>query len=121
MSAVAIGGLLLQGIKTWFSHRKEVSEAKQERRVTEIKEGVNLQNGWKDEYLTVTFTAPVWMILWGSATNNPELVKRTKEAVVAIGSLPEWYQLILGTIVLGSFGLRGYREWKAYRSAKNGS
>lgn len=112
MSVAAIGGLILQGAKSFFEHRKQRSDAKQERRLAEISEGASYQEGWKDEYLTVTFTAPIWLIIWGAMWNKTELIARSQEAVSVITELPEWYVVALGTILVGSFGLRAYREIK---------
>lgn len=110
MSALAIGGLVLDLVRDIFKNNKEKRAAKHEAALAEISEGQGYQNGWKDEYLTVVFSFPVvmewWQVLVGEQT--------PKAAVENLGQYPLWYQTILLTIVIGSFGLRAYREAKKH-------
>tara|TARA_R100000306_G_C4352401_1_gene130809 strand:- start:32 stop:412 length:381 start_codon:yes stop_codon:yes gene_type:complete len=57
-------------------------------------------DSWKDEWLTVIFTAPLVLLLFG----GEEQVTRF---FTALENCPQWYQYLLGTIVAASFGFRG--------------
>jgi hypothetical protein len=58
------------------------------------------EGSWKDEWLTVVFTLPLILLLFGQE-------ERVTNFFVALGNCPEWYQYMLGTIVAASFGFRG--------------
>lgn len=58
------------------------------------------ETSWKDEWLTVVFTLPLILLLFGEE-------ERVNQFFIALGNCPEWYQYLLGTIVAASFGFRG--------------
>ena len=58
------------------------------------------EGSWKDEWLTVVFTLPLILLLFGQE-------ERVTNFFVALNNCPEWYQYMLGTIVAASFGFRG--------------
>ena len=58
------------------------------------------EGSWKDEWLTVVFTLPLILLLFGQE-------ERVTNFFVALSNCPEWYQYMLGTIVAASFGFRG--------------
>ena len=58
------------------------------------------EGSWKDEWLTVGFTLPLILLLFGEE-------ERVNNFFLALGNCPEWYQYMLGTIVAASFGFRG--------------
>ena len=55
---------------------------------------------WKDEWLTVIFTAPLVFLLFGAE-------EQVTNFIIALENCPDWYQYLLGTIVAASFGFRG--------------
>ena len=58
------------------------------------------EGSWKDEWLTVVFTLPLILLLFGQE-------ERVNNFFIALSNCPEWYQYMLGTIVAASFGFRG--------------
>ena len=58
------------------------------------------ESSWKDEWLTVVFTLPLILLLFGEE-------ERVNNFFLALSNCPEWYQYLLGTIVAASFGFRG--------------
>jgi hypothetical protein len=58
------------------------------------------ETSWKDEWLTVVFTLPLILLLFGEE-------ERVNNFFLALSNCPEWYQYLLGTIVAASFGFRG--------------
>ena len=58
------------------------------------------ESSWKDEWLTVVFTLPLILLLFGED-------ERVNTFFIALSNCPEWYQYLLGTIVAASFGFRG--------------
>ena len=57
------------------------------------------EGSWKDEWLTVVFTLPLILLLFGQE-------ERVNNFFLALSNCPEWYQYMLGTIVAASFGFR---------------
>jgi len=57
-------------------------------------------DSWKDEWLTIIFTAPLVLLMFGEQ-------ERVTEFFIALENCPSWYQYLLGTIVAASFGFRG--------------
>jgi len=62
------------------------------------------ESSWKDEWLTVVFTLPLILLLFGEE-------QRVNNFFLALGNCPEWYQYLLGTIVAASFGFRGASQF----------
>ena len=61
-------------------------------------------DSWKDEWLTVVFTAPLVILLFGGD-------ERVSNFFAALETTPDWYQYLLGTIVAASFGFRGITKF----------
>ena len=57
-------------------------------------------DSWKDEWLTIIFTATLVLHMFGEQA-------RVTEFFIALENCPPWYQYLLGTIVAASFGFRG--------------
>lgn len=65
------------------------------------------QSGWKDEYWTIILSIPMVMCFF------PSLVLHVVAGFAALSGTPRWYQLLLGTAVGASFGLKMTdRVWK---------
>lgn len=119
-------GLILNGVtgvaKTWIERKTQIDAAKHEAKLTELKiqsdvEGYKAQweakaaesmsSSWKDEYLIIVLTTPVWAIVYAVAFDDPYTLERVEHGMHALGLLPEWFQYLLYAGVLSSFGLKG--------------
>ena len=65
------------------------------------------QSSWKDEYLIILLTLPLWLIGWAIAMDDPSMLERVDQGFKALQELPEFYQYLLYTGVLASFGVKG--------------
>jgi hypothetical protein len=90
--------------------RMKVAEAEakaviMEKKVTgeidwDIEMAKSSDGSWKDEWLTVIFTLPLLLLMFGE-------YERVSDFFLILDSAPDWYQYLLGTIVAASFGFRG--------------
>ena len=107
----AVGGVAT----AWMNNKVEETKAKGELKVAVEKRKTKMATGeidwdqtmaeaskdsWKDEWLTVVFTLPLILLLFGQE-------ERVNNFFIALSNCPEWYQYMLGTIVAASFGFRG--------------
>lgn len=105
---------LTEGVSGYFKHRRAKTEAKRDvelKRIgtdgeTDAVSAGDMQTSWKDEYLTVLLTIPVAVVFHASVWGDPSDIKRVKDAFAAMNELPDWYQFLLGGVVIGTFGLR---------------
>jgi len=65
------------------------------------------KSSWKDEYLIILLTLPLWLIGWAIAMDDPPMLDRVHQGFKALQELPEFYQYLLYTGVLASFGVKG--------------
>ena len=90
--------------------RMKVAEAEakaviMEKKVTgeidwDIEMAKSSDGSWKDEWLTVIFTLPLLLLMFGE-------YDRVSDFFHILDTAPYWYQYLLGTIVAASFGFRG--------------
>jgi len=105
---------------TWLKGSVETSKAKTDTKVAQAKaEAIVMQkkatgeidwdlkmadatvSSWKDEWLTLIFSAPLILSFcgdWGRTI--------VAEGFAALSTMPDWYQYTLGVIVAASFGVR---------------
>jgi hypothetical protein len=101
--------------QTVLTNRAEVVQAKHDRKLSLIKgeqswdqiQAENSKESWKDEWLTIIFTAPfVGMfvaVLWG----NEAMIVRFREAFIVLDNdMPSEYWYLLSVIVAASFGVK---------------
>ena len=93
----AILGPLGSIASSWLEGRNEKIKANTRVKIAQAKAS---ETSWKDEWLTVVFTLPLILLLFGEE-------ERVNNFFVALSNCPEWYQYLLGTIVAASFGFRG--------------
>ena len=95
--------------------RMKVAEAEakaviMEKKVTgeidwDIEMAKSSDGSWKDEWLTVIFTLPLLLLMFGE-------YDRVSDFFLILDSAPDWYQYLLGTIVAASFGLANTKPKK---------
>ena len=105
---------------TWLKGSVETSKAKTDAKVAHAKaEAIVMQkkatgeidwdlkmadasaSSWKDEWLTLIFSAPLILSFcgdWGRTI--------VADGFSALATMPDWYQYTLGVIVAASFGVR---------------
>lgn len=115
-----IGDLVGLG-QTWIEGRQKRSQAKADAEAavmvsaaTSQAEWEKLQaqasaNSWKDEYWTLVLSAPAILCFF------PEGVDVAKAGFAALDTMPEYYRYFLAVAITASFGIKGYRNWKAGR------
>jgi len=103
-------GLLLGPIAKivggWLEHKQAMQKAKQE---GELQWAATMaeasKTSWKDEYLTVVFTAPMVFAMFGWYEPLSILLGILETA-------PGWYTTVILTIVSGSFGMNLLDRYK---------
>jgi len=105
---------------TWLKGSVETSKAKTDAKVAQAKaEAIVMQkkatgeidwdlkmadasaSSWKDEWLTLIFSAPLILSFCGDW--GRQIVD---DGFAALSTMPDWYQYTLGVIVAASFGVR---------------
>ena len=114
-----IWGTVLGGVvdlaKGWVQGKAEEQKVKQEVKLEKLKTDADWEarmadataTSWKDEYLIILLTLPLWLIGWAIAMDDPSMLDRVHQGFKALQELPEFYQYLLYTGVLASFGVKG--------------
>lgn len=101
--------------KDFLKGKAEEKKAIQQRKISAIQNDANWEStmadatksSWKDEYLIILLTLPLWLIGWAIAMDDPSMLDRVHQGFKALQELPEFYQYLLYTGVLASFGVKG--------------
>jgi len=101
--------------KDFIKGKADEKKAIQQRKINAINNDANWEatmadatkSSWKDEYLIILLTLPLWLIGWAIAMDDPSMLERVHQGFVALQELPEFYQYLLYTGVLASFGVKG--------------
>lgn len=107
----AIFGAVGDIAKGWFTHKTAKVEAARDVELSEIRAGVEIQQGsWKDEYLVILWTAPLIPAMLSAIIEwDPSM----QTFLLVVDSLPTWYTTLLITITGASFGIRAMTNWKS--------
>ena len=93
--------------KGYFEHKLAKVEAGRQVELAEIGAQVDTQKGsWKDEWVTVVFTVPLVLGMFGWTAPIEKLF-----TLMALA--PGWYQTVISIIVTGSFGMSLHRAYKS--------
>lgn len=113
-----IGDLIDLG-KTWVQGRQKRAQAKAEaeaqvmvnaassRADWEALQAKASAESWKDEFWTVVLAIPAIMCFW------PEGAAIARAGFEALAEMPDYYQYFLGVSITASFGIKGYKQFKA--------
>ncbi len=99
-----------QFISGWFDNKNALRKAELKYQIKalsaesdyDMEAQRNMRHTWKDEYLIILHTFPIWGYIIPSA----ELTKRLDLLWIKLGSAPEWWWGIYVGIVISTFGLR---------------
>lgn len=101
--------------KDFLKGKAEEKKAIQQRKINQINNDAEWElkmaeataNSWKDEYLIILLTLPLWFIGYGVIMDDTAIIDRVHAGFTALQQLPEFYQYLLYTGVLASFGIKG--------------
>lgn len=104
--------LVAKPIMGWFTHKAEMQKAKQAAEIQWAAEMATASGkSWKDEYLTLLWTVPILLAMFGYTTPLEKLL-------IILKQIPEWYTYLLLVITLASFGLSATGRWKELQSRR---
>ncbi|WP_199453484.1 hypothetical protein [Marinobacter sp. bablab_jr008] len=119
IQAIPIIGDLIGLGSEWLKGKQKQAQAKAEAQAQVLVNSANdrgewekLQaqasaHSWKDEYWTIVLSVPAIMCFF------PEGVDVAKAGFAALDTMPEYYRYFLGVAITASFGIKGFRTWKA--------
>jgi len=101
--------------KNYLNNKAEEKQAKHQAKMSVIANDADWESkmaeaskdSWKDEFWTIVLAAPVFMIGYSIAVDDPDIIVRVGESFTVLGTLPEWYQYLLFIAISSSFGIRG--------------
>ena len=101
--------------KNYLNNKAEEKQAKHQAKMAVIANDADWESkmaeaskdSWKDEFWTIVLAAPVFMIGYSIAVDDPAIIVRVGESFAVLGTLPEWYQYLLFIAISSSFGIRG--------------
>jgi len=99
----------------FLKNKAEEKQATHEARMSVIQSDSNWESkmadasssSWKDEFFSIVLSAPIFLIGYSIAVDDPEIIARVGEGMQALNNLPEWYQYLLFIAVSASFGIKG--------------
>lgn len=105
-----LGTLIGQGLEHW----RERGQAKHEANLEKIRNSAKWEehmakaseSSWKDEYVLIIVSLPIWGIVFGSLTGDPAVNYRIGLAMNQLDALPDWYKFMTVTLFLGASGIR---------------
>ncbi len=107
---------IISGISSFMGKREERKTRESEAKAAwETAVGRSMENGWKDEYVTVVITFPLWQIFIGNLvyafTGNNSILVANKAALTQIGELMETpYGQLLMVVALAAVGIKGLKS-----------
>ena len=114
-----IWGAVLGGVvdlaKGWVKNKAEEQKIKQEVKLEKLRTDADWEarmadasaNSFKDEWFTILLSLPIIFVGYGVAMDDMEVIERVHRAFEVLHELPEWFQYLLYTAVLASFGIKG--------------
>lgn len=98
----------------WLKNKAEEKEAAHKSKIRRMENDSDWElrmadasaYSWKDEFWTLVLAAPIFLISYGIAADDPSVIERVKEGFRALSELPVYYQYLLGIAILASFGFK---------------
>lgn len=121
IGAIPIIGDLIGLGKTWIEGKQKRSQAKAEAEAQVMINAANDQgeweklqaqasaDSWKDEYWTLVLSVPAILCFF------PGTVETVQAGFQALNTMPEYYRYFLGISIGASFGIKGWKHFKAGR------
>lgn len=119
MAGIPIIGDLIDLGATWIKGKQKRSQAKADAEATVMVNAASDKGeweriqarasaaSWKDEYWTIVLSIPAIMCFF------PDGVEAAKAGFSALDTMPEYYRYFLGVAITASFGIKGFKNWKA--------
>ena len=111
-------GMIISAVSGFMGKRQERKGKEADARAAwETAMGRGMENGWKDEYVTVVVTFPLWQIFIGNLlhafTGNDSILAANAASMLQIGQLmtTEYGQLLM-VVVLAAVGIKGLKVLK---------
>ena len=105
-------GLVAKPLVSWFKNKQEMQAAKQAGRIKWAGEMAKASNkSWKDEYLTIVWTLPIVLGMFG-------YTEPLERLLVILNQIPDWYTYLLLVITLASFGLSVTGRWQDIKTVR---
>ena len=101
--------------KDYFKGKVDEAKIKQEVKLERLKNDADWEarmadayaHRLKDEGFTFLLSWPIIFVGYGVAADDMEVIERVHRAFEVLAGLPEWFQFLLYTAVLASFGIKG--------------
>lgn len=111
---ISLGSTCIQGRQKKAQAKAEAEADVMRTAATSRAEWEKLQaqgaaNSWKDEYWTLILSVPAILCFF------PGTVEAVQAGFNALETMPEYYRYFLGVSITASFGIKGFRTWKAGR------
>ena len=95
----------------WQENKAKTAEANS---AWETAMGKSMENGWKDEYVTIVVTFPLWQIFIGNLlhafTGNDSILAANDASLLQIGQLMTTpYGNLMMVVVLAAVGIKGLK------------
>ena len=114
-----IWGTVISGVvelgKNFLKGKVEEAKIKQEVKLEKLRTDADWEarmadasaHSWKDEWFTILLSMPILFVTYGVAMDDMTVIERVHIAFEVLAGLPEWFQYLLYTAVLASFGIKG--------------
>ena len=106
---------IISAVTNWFGRRQDLKSAEHIANAAwETAVGRSMENGWKDEYVTVLVTFPIIQNFIGNLmyafTGNSNILLAQEQSMVQIGLLMDTpYGDIMTIVVLAAVGIKGLK------------
>ena len=65
------------------------------------------QSDWKDEFVLIILSAPIFVLAWAVLSDDPEAMDKVKLFFEYFSTLPSWFTNLWILVVASIFGIKG--------------